>query len=240
MVNYNNPVDTDNILLKSGDYVHSVTSIGEYVEGGRIFYTGSHPEGVFESDDAIDYAADCAVESGQTSAIDYAHWESQPRIPSLHVVVGEGGSFSVFKAYCSVCQMFVKHEGHTLRCRVPGSQHVLSDKYRRLSWVGDALHAADVRYVLLSRGTETSRLDIEAQKYTPAVAQAAYLRTSPDRIVEMAFRPLGGSDRQYSTAFEASYSGSFRDSYVRSELGSDFVPDWSGVAVGTLEPYARV
>lgn len=122
------------------------------------------------------------------------------------------------KVYCSRCDCRVNPVGHAERCAPvftvdPEKKSVI----RRLAWLGDAAHLADVRRHLLFTGVSDVELEMAAQRYVSREAQAAYF----SRVPEPEHPALGKSVSARSAAFEANYFGAFRQSYICEVLRED-------------------
>jgi len=122
------------------------------------------------------------------------------------------------KVYCGRCDCRVNPVGHAERCAPvftvdPEKKSVM----RRLAWLGDAAHLADVRRHLLFTGVSDTELEMAAQRYVSREAQAAYF----SRVPEPEHPALGKSVSARSAAFEANYFGAFRQSYICEVLRED-------------------
>lgn len=132
-------------------------------------------------------------------------------------VVKEEAAVGSGKVHCEVCGFQVKADGHRDRCRP--ARRAGDSSLRADAWLGDALHALDVRAFLLRCGCPEKELEGMAQLYVGANAQAKFYRgyAGEKRMSS------GESDRSLSQAFEASYRGRFRDVYAE-ELFQGFEP----------------
>lgn len=127
-------------------------------------------------------------------------------------------SFTKFD--CPVCECFVKVEGHEDRCVVADSE--LKSKMRRLAWLGDVRHTADVRIMLLNMPLEDAELQVIAARYLSRGHQASFYAGYDKHKVPA----MSTSERSRSTAFEASYVGDFRRDYLVSlgrVIGEEYV-----------------
>jgi len=139
-----------------------------------------------------------------------------------------GRCVGVVKAVCSDCRYLVAVIQHSQSCEVVQSSalHSVVDRVRRLAWLGDALHTADVRCSLLSEGVPSSELQLRLQFLCSTGAQAAWYKRSLEGLgASPSVKPLGSSDRQVADAFEASYVDGFRALYCRDVLHLTNVPD---------------
>jgi len=213
------PVDGGSFSFKNGDCVVSVDEGGAKLEEGRVFTTRRSPRFTFQSNDDISSALDYVVEKDMVSEIDYHYWDGQPWEPVAHVLDAPGGLL-LKKLHCRACGFFVAPYGHSQRCSTQSSSaHELAVSMRKLAWLGDALHHADVRYIVIKSGVPVGELDTVAQRYVSAEAQAAYMSSwSLDRT-SVVYEPLGQSVKQLSSAFEANYSGRFRSTYINMVHG---------------------
>lgn len=129
------------------------------------------------------------------------------------------------KVVCVTCGFMVRPHGHSRRCRVPVPAG-LSERIRRMAWLGDAQHTADVRSYLLVVGTSLPDLEVRAQEYLVYTARAAYFRDYPNPEVPA----VGRSDHSLSHAFGANYFGGFRAQYLRDSFGLGRLPRETHVA----------
>jgi len=123
------------------------------------------------------------------------------------------------KIVCTTCGFMVRPHGHAGRCRVAVPAG-LAERIRRMAWLGDAQHTADVRTYLLVVGTPLVELEVKAQDYLNRKTQAAYYREYPSPEVPA----VGRSEHSLSSAFEANYYGDFRACYLRDTFGLGRLP----------------
>jgi len=142
----------------------------------------------------------------------------------------------VEKVRCGTCGFMVNPVGHEQRCQLR-DQHSqeATARMRRMAWLGDATHTADVRVFLLCSGVAFKDLQTEAQSYVEASAQADFY-VSAESSKE---RALGVSTKQLSTAFEASYRGAFRYEYVSKRLPLLLTASLSTDLSGFVQPGSR-
>lgn len=105
------------------------------------------------------------------------------------------------KGWCDRCGFLVKLEGHEGRCR---PKKAVDDG---AAFLGDALHAYDVKRLVVAGLPAGSQYTEIAKRYLSAFAQAEYMRA-----IGMAGDDW--SERQLSTRFERVYSGEFRQAYL--------------------------
>jgi len=120
------------------------------------------------------------------------------------------------KHLCETCGFMVVVEGHASRCRISGSPEI-HIRLRRMAWLGDIRHGADVRILLLCSGVPDDKLQLRAAEYVSNKHMADYYNKY-DGPKE---RALGTSAHSLATAFEASYVGTFRRDYL-IHIASDF------------------
>jgi len=150
--------------------------------------------------------------------------------PSARIGVEQSVSEQVevrTKKYCSVCGFFVVADGHVDRCRVP----VVRDPGAEL--IGDAVHAMDVKVCLVRAMPSGTKYTEMAKSFLSASAQKAYLQgVEPEACLQ------SSSERTWSTAFEVSYCGDFRLSYLEWLVSQVLAVDgcsWGGTELGLLE-----
>jgi len=115
------------------------------------------------------------------------------------------------RVYCDVCRFMVKAEGHAERCRVKSP---VTETDRRAAWLGDALHALDVRRVVLMAGVPAASLQPVAQKYIGAAGQKKYVQLlTPELFVSDV------SESRWATAFEVDYTDKLREDYIEWLVG---------------------
>jgi len=122
------------------------------------------------------------------------------------------------RGHCDVCGFTVVLDGHGDRCRV---QVAFTSDEMRAAWLGDAMHALDVRVLISNTALSIKNTTLVSQEYLSAVAQRRYLATMDESYEELSSR----SNHTWSTKFEMLYYGSFRSKYLlwlQAELFSKF------------------
>lgn len=135
------------------------------------------------------------------------------------------------KAFCTRCQCMVVCEGHEQRCVNPRVVSDSTSTVRRMGWVGDVVHQLDIRRYLIALGVPDDELQWRAQQYVERSAQAEYF----SKVDSPPVPALGGSVKQLSAAFEASYYGEFRLQYLRVTFSSQanyFMPSYMSPHMG--------
>jgi len=92
--------------------------------------------------------------------------------------------------------------------------HMLKMCLENKAWLGDVQHRMDVRMFLLLEGVPREALGEREEQYVHRDSQTAwYLAYQGSKELV-----LGTNNHSVSTAFEASYYGAFRDSYLLDQL----------------------
>lgn len=118
------------------------------------------------------------------------------------------------KVTCLRCGFLVNPVDHVSRCKIGGHSERSEFDYR--SWIGDAVHALDVRRVfelLETKGAAEFKTPAERhgayQKYTSSKGQREYIETVNLQNPDI-------SDKRMATEFETLYTGEFRRNYLKS------------------------
>jgi len=131
------------------------------------------------------------------------------RVPDVSHV--DGASDPAY-GYCDVCKIVVRLENHEERCKVIEDPLIGQHRFHR-SQLGDALHRFDVRLWLILTGAPKVEIGYRQDLLARKEAQAAWYEKYKGKKEPA----TGGSPKSLSTAFEASYSGTFRAAY-RAEV----------------------
>jgi len=122
-------------------------------------------------------------------------------------------------------------EGHLRdRCKAPVPADAVV-RLRRMAWLGDVRHSADIRILLLCSGVPENQLQLRATDFVCNKHMSDYYKSynGPKE------KALGSSVHSVATAFEASYVGLFRRDYLVSIAGQFDIGEVDGSLVGHVE-----